>query len=59
MQGDYRLSLIHFDLIHCPLCSQIENLGDNFSSQRWVIFTRKLVGDFARKLTDDAARNCQ
>ena len=50
MQGDNRVWLIHFELIHRPVLP-LRELKDNASPQRWVVFTRKLLAGFARKLT--------
>jgi hypothetical protein len=43
------------ELIHRPECSRSEALGTTAHPKGWVILTRKLVGDFARKLTSIAA----
>lgn len=51
MQRGNALLAVHFELIHCPVCSHGGNPQNNLSTQRWVILTRKLLAGFARKLT--------
>ena len=51
VQGDDGLLLSHFELIHRPEHPPTGEPQGNASPQRRVIFTRKRVGDFARKLT--------
>ncbi len=51
MQGNNALLLVHFELIHRPKCPKNRNTQANASPQRWLVFTRKSLAGFARKLT--------
>jgi len=51
VKGDNRLLFVHFELIHPPGSSSQQELPSQcFTSKGGVIFSRKSVGDFARKL---------